>query len=133
MALPLPAAGAPPVLDPAAVPAAPAAPGAPAVAARVPPSTYRAFFGDESRGPALDRVGDYLHGYRFEGGAVPTTPAALCDQTIALSDRQPMAFLCMTLGTSGNPEITILLHRHKCYIWICQARRLPVFMIGYSA
>ena len=54
MALPLPAAGAPPVLDPAAVPAAPAAPGAPAGAARVPPSTYRALFGDESRGPAPD-------------------------------------------------------------------------------
>ena len=37
-------------------------------------------------------------------------PAQLHDQTVALSDRQPMAFLVLVNGQDGTPEVTIL-HR----------------------
>lgn len=52
----------------------------------------------------------YLGGYRFAGEGDIPTPAQLRDQTVALSDRQPMAFLCLVNGPDGTPEVTIL-HR----------------------
>jgi hypothetical protein len=98
MALPLAAgAGGPPGggdLPPEPMP--PPAPGQ--------PKTYRELFGDEVNMPPTARIGDYLQGYRFtDGGAGPVpTPATLRDQTAVLSDRQPMAFLCLTGGPGGD-------------------------------
>jgi hypothetical protein len=37
-------------------------------------------------------------------------PAILRDQTVTLSDRQPMTFLCLAPGPSGAPEVAVL-HR----------------------
>ena len=49
-------------------------------------------------------------GYRFAGeGDIPTS-AQLRDQTIALSDRQPMAFLSLSNGPDGSPEVAVV-HR----------------------
>jgi hypothetical protein len=83
------------------------------VAARGP-STYRELLNDEANSPLPARMANYLQGYRFEGGGIPT-PAVLRDQTVTLSDRQPMAFLCLVQGASGTPEVTIL-HRHMRYM-----------------
>ena len=53
-----------------------------------------------------------MHGYRFDGGPAP---AVLRDQTVHLSDRQPMAFLCLIAGARGANEVTIL-HRLMRYM-----------------
>ena len=41
-------------------------------------------------------------------GISPPAPAQLRDQTVALSDRQPMAFLSLIHGPDGSPEVAIL-------------------------
>lgn len=81
------------------------------------PRTYRELYSDASNGPALDRLGGYLAGYRFTdgGGAGVPTPVALRDQTVTLSDRQPMSFLALVPGHEGAPEIAIL-HRVLRYM-----------------
>ena len=109
MALPIPLAGAPPV-----VPAVPVAPAVAAMPLPPPVSSYRELLNDESNSPAHDRLANYLHGYRFTGGGIPA-PAALRDQTVVLTDRQPMTFLCLVQGPSGNPEVSIL-HRLMRYM-----------------
>lgn len=43
------------------------------------------------------------------------TPAILRDQTVALSDRQPMAFLALIEGPDGGYEVTIV-HRMLKYL-----------------
>lgn len=48
------------------------------------------------------------------GGGVPT-PAMLRDQTVALSDRQPMAFLALAPGHDGIPEVAVI-HRILRYM-----------------
>ena len=111
-----PAAGAPPVIP---VPmAAGDPPPAVALPPTPPPRTYRELYGTESSNPPLDRTARYLAGYRFaadpEGGAIPT-PMALRDQTITLSDRQPMAFLALVNGPDGNYEV-VILHRLVRYL-----------------
>ena len=112
MSLPIPLVPPPPE-------AAPAAPVGPAGAGVVPPArpiTYHKLMSDETNGPTPDRVANYLQGYRFDGAGGVPTPAALRDQTIILSDRQPMAFLCLvTPGVSGVPEVAIL-HRLMRYM-----------------
>jgi hypothetical protein len=100
MALPVPPAGVPPE-------AAPAAPVPPAVAPRA--SNYREWYSDESNGPAPGRTADYLFGYRFDGGGIPA-PAALRDQSVTLSDRQPLPFLCLIPGPGNTREVTVV-HR----------------------
>ena len=72
---------------------------------------------DESNSPSPDWVANFLQGYRFDGaGGIPRTPAALRDQAvIVLSDTQPMAFICLTPGASGVPEVAIL-HRLMRYM-----------------
>lgn len=107
--------GVPPVGG--AVPAAPPA-GAvhlPAVAVP-PPRTYRELYSDAAHNPRMDRTGVYLAGYRFTdvAGNVPA-PAALRDQTIALSDRQPMAFLALIAGQDGAYEV-VVVHRLVRYL-----------------
>ena len=106
----------------AAVPAAAAAgpqvvaPGGPPPAP-VPPPTYRELFSDEANSPQRDRLENYLSGYRFldaVGAAVPT-PATLRDQTVVLSDRQPMAFLALVPGPAGVPEVSVV-HRLMRYM-----------------
>jgi hypothetical protein len=96
MALPLGAAGIAgggPPAEPGGPPAAPAPPALPAQ-----PKTYRELVSAASNSPARDHLTHYLQGYRFtDGGAGPVpAPASLRDQTVVLSDRQPMAFLCLT-------------------------------------
>ena len=81
------------------------------------PTSYREFYSDATNSPAHDRVAAYLAGYRFVdtgAGAVPA-PATLRDQTVALTDRQPMAFLALVTGQDGIPEVTIL-HRLLRYM-----------------
>ena len=95
------AAGVPP-------PAAGAAP--PAVVAPTQPRNYRELYADAANNVAQERTAVYLRGYRFvdvAGGVIPT-PAALRDQTVVLSDRQPMAFLALTTGLGGVPEVVII-------------------------
>ena len=53
-----------------------------------------------------------MQGYRFDGGP---TPAALRDQTVHMSDRQPMAFLCLVTGAGGVNEVGVL-HRLMRYM-----------------
>ena len=115
MAIPIPAAGA---LDgvpggaPPGAPPAPVPPPAPAL-----PKTYRELFSDEQHSPAPERIADYLQGYRFaDGGAglVPP-PATLLNQTVVLSDRQPMPFLCLVGGPGGARQVTVL-HRLMKYM-----------------
>lgn len=74
-----------------------------------PPKTYREMSNDETNSPAPERVQNYLQGYRFaDGGAGPVpVPAILRDQTATLSDRQPMAFLCLVTGVGGAHEVAI--------------------------
>jgi hypothetical protein len=72
----------------------------------VQPQTYRELFSDEANSPAPERIGQYLQGYRFtDRGAGPVpVPAVLRDQTAVLSNRQPMAFLCLTAGPGGGAK-----------------------------
>ena len=100
--------------------APPPPPEVPQVAA-LPPTqparTYRELYADASNNPAPDRTAGYLAGYRFTdpaGGLVPT-PAALRDQTVTLSDRQPMAFLALVTGQGGALEV-VILHRLLRYM-----------------
>ena len=110
MALPLlPAAPGGGALE---APVAPAAP-VPPVPAGIP-SNYRELLSNEANSPTREMLANYLQGYRFEGGAVPV-PAALRDQTVVLSDRQPMAFLCLITGPNGFPEVSVL-HRMMRYM-----------------
>ena len=100
---PLPAAGAapPPVLPPTP-----------------PPRFYRELYGDDRNNPPADRIARYMAGYRFmaePGGAAVPTPAALRDQTIILSDRQPMAFLALITDQGGRYEV-VVLHRMMRYM-----------------
>ena len=78
--------------------------------ARSPPLTYREWYADAAHNPSPERVAGYLGGYRFAGERDIPTPAQLRDQTVALSERQPMAFLCLTNGPDGTPEVAII-HR----------------------
>lgn len=95
-------------IQPAAV-AVPAPP-PPAGAIREAPRTYRELYADAANNPAPDRTAGYLAGYRFAGEGVIPVPIQLRDQTVAMSDRQPMAFLCMINGLDGLPEVSIV-HR----------------------
>ena len=55
--------------------------------------------------------------YRYtdvEGGAAVPTPEALREQTLAISDRQPLAFLCLLRKPEGGVEVRIL-HRLMRY------------------
>ncbi len=49
---------------------------------------------------------NYLHGYRFDGEGDIPVPTTLRDQTVSLSNRQPMEFLSLTTGPSGNLKNT---------------------------
>lgn len=79
-----------------------------------PPKTYRELLSDEANSPSPDRLANYLHGYRFDGGGIPA-PATLRDQTVTLSDRQPMTFLGLVQGPFGTPEVAII-HRLMRYM-----------------
>lgn len=75
-------------------------------------STYREYYGKRGHVPPHEQIAGYLVGYRFTdgGGGIGPTPAALRDQKVTLSDRQPMTFLCLTTGADGTGEVSIL-HR----------------------
>lgn len=78
---------------------------------------YREYYSEASNSPAPERVRGYLNGYRFtdpNGGGIPT-PAALRDQTVTMSDRQPMTFLCLTPGVEEESEVRIV-HRLLRYM-----------------
>jgi hypothetical protein len=107
--------------QPVPIPAVPQPPAEPPVGLAapptVPPRTYRELYVDATNNPTPERTAGYLAGYRFAepgGGGVPT-PAALRDQTIALSDRQPMAFLALVTGQDGSYEV-VVLHRLMRYM-----------------
>ena len=107
MALPLqvpPAAGVVPSGD------HPSGPGEPPAAAPLP-RCYRELLSDEANSPAQERLANYMQGYRFNGGP---TPVVLRDQTVHLSDRQPMAFLCLVAGARGANEVNVLHRLMQC-------------------
>ena len=93
-------------------PEVPAAPGLPAP--RGLPRNYRELLSDEANAHPRDRLANYLNGYRFEGGGL-AAPTTLREQTVVLSDRQPITFLCLTVGAHGIPEVSIL-HRLMRYM-----------------
>ena len=93
-------------------PNAPAAPAAPVPHGQ--PCNYRELLNEESNSPRRDRLASYLNGYRFEGGGLPA-PTTLREQTVVLSDRQPLAFLCLVTGANGAPEVSVL-HRLMRYM-----------------
>lgn len=73
------------------------------------PRTYReCWFADASNNPTPARVEGYLAGYRFAGDGDIPTPAQLRDQTVTLSDRRNMAFLCLAAGPDGTAEVVVL-------------------------
>lgn len=105
------------LVDPHAIAGPPLGPGdLPAAREGVAPRTYRELYSDATNNPPEARTAAYLAGYRFTdpGGAVPT-PAALKDQTIALSDRQPMAFLALITGRDDGLEV-VIVHRMLRYV-----------------
>ena len=76
-------------------------------------STYREYYWARGLAPPLDRMANFLGGYRFTdpgGGGIPTT-AALRDQTVSLSDRQSLTFLCMLPGGEGSSGEVTVVHR----------------------
>lgn len=114
MALPPLAATGVPGAAPGAPPAPPVLPPAPVL-----PKTYREMFSDESNILALERMQEYLQGYHFtnEGGGAAPTPATLRDQTVILSDRQPMAFLLgLVTGILGGVLEVVVMHRLMKYM-----------------
>ena len=100
---------------------APEAPGAPPVpvapAGVFRPRTYRELLSDAVNGPAAGRVAEYLLGYCFIDGGAGAVPAQanLRDQTVHLSDRQPMNFLVLVTGPGNTLEVTVL-HRFMRYM-----------------
>lgn len=91
--------------------------GAADVRANATPRTYRELYSDAANNPPPARTAGYLAGYRFtdaQGGGVPT-PATLKDQTVVLSDRQPMAFLALVTGRAGELEV-VIVHRMLRYM-----------------
>ena len=64
-----------------------------AAAAVMPPRTYRELYADAANNPSLDRTAGNLAGYRFAGDGVIPTPIQLHGQTVAMCERQPVAFL----------------------------------------
>lgn len=93
---------------------APMAPADLPLAAVHRPTTYRELLGDETLSPTRDRLANYFQGYRYEGGVLPV-PTVLREQTVVISDRQPMTFLCLVAGHNGFPEIAIM-HRMMRYM-----------------
>lgn len=79
--------------------------------------TYREYYLERGHVPPPERVAGYLAGYRFTeaGGVGVPTPAVLRDQTVTLSDRQSMAFLCLVTGVDGTGEVAII-HRFVRYM-----------------
>ena len=95
-------------------PDAPAAPAGPPAAIHRP-TTYRELLSDETLSPTRERLANYFQGYRFEGGALSVS-TALREQTVVVSDRQPMIFLCLLVaGHNKFPEVTIM-HRMMRYV-----------------
>ena len=99
-----------------------AAAGLPAGGANAPPEanaatprSYQALYADAARNPAPERTAGFLAGFRFAGEGDIPTPVQLRDQAVALSDRQPMAFLCLVNGPDGTPEVSIV-HRLLRYV-----------------
>ena len=91
---------------------------APPAPASEPALNYREYYWARGLAPPLDRIANYLGGYRFTdpgGGGIPT-PSTLRDQTVALSDRQPLAFLCMLPGSEGNLGDVTVVHRFVRYL-----------------
>lgn len=114
---PRPLVGAGPPAVPAVPPAAPAIEPGGFPAAGPTARTYREYYLERGNVPPADRVAGYLAGYRFTdaGGAGVPTPAALRDQTVTLSDRQSLAFLCLVPGVDGLGEVMIV-HRIVRYM-----------------
>lgn len=94
--------------DPAPA-AAEAVPPPPPVAAQEP-CCYRELLLLPESSPGFNRMAGYLGGYRFAGEGDIRTPTQLRDQTVALADRTPMSFLCLTSGQDGPPEVSVI-HR----------------------
>ena len=76
----------------------------------VAPRTYRKHYADAAHSPPAEWTAGYLAGYLFAGEGVIPTPTQLRDQTVALSNRQPMAFLRLVNGQDRVPEVSIV-HR----------------------
>jgi hypothetical protein len=81
------------------------------------PSTYRELYAAASFQAGEPEVAHLMTNYRFvetAGGGERPTPAALKEQTLAYSDRRPLAFLCLVHLTGGRVEVRVL-HRMMRY------------------
>ena len=94
----------PPEAPPGVAPEAPAVPAAPLPLGQ--PRNYRELLSNEAIGPRRDRLANYFNGYRFEGGGLPA-PTTLREQMVVLSDRQPIAFLCLVAGACPTREVIL--------------------------
>ena len=75
-----------------------------------PPRTYREWYANAAINVVPERIAGYLAGYRFAWDGDIPAPAQLRDQTVTISDRQPMAFMVLFNGQDGTPVVGIV-HR----------------------
>ena len=83
-----------------------------AVPHRPPPTNYQQLLADRTIDAVRDNPGAFLAGYRFVNDA--PAPAVLLDQSVLLSDRQPMTFLCLV--PRGDAFMVHILHRFMRYL-----------------
>ena len=93
-----------------------------------PPSTYRELYASNTHQAEKPAPARLLPSYRFHetaaGGERPT-PASLVEQTIALSERRSIAFLCLLRTTGTRVEVRIL-HRMMRYLELPEGGGRPV-------
>ena len=91
-------------------PAAAGAPPPPPVATSAP-RCYRELLELPENSPTLAQMAGYLRGYRFAREGEIRTPRQLRDQTVALTDRSPMSFLCLVKGQQDGLQEVSVVHR----------------------
>jgi hypothetical protein len=79
---------------------------------RSPPTNYQQLLADRTIDAVHDNPRAFLAGYRFVNDA--PGPAVLLDQSVLLSDRQPMTFVCLV--PRGNAFMVHILHRFMRYL-----------------
>ena len=81
-------------------------------------TTYQQLLADRAHDAVWDNPRAYLAGYRFAneqaGAEAIPAPVALLDQTVLLSDRQPMTFLCLV--PRRDTYLVYVLHRFMRYL-----------------
>lgn len=79
---------------------------------QAPPLNYQQLLADRTLDAVRDNPQAFLAGYCFTNEA--PAPAALLDQSVLLSDRQPLTFLCLV--PRGEMYTVQILHRFMRYV-----------------